>query len=957
MEHRVAVVPLSTYRLQFSPRFRFTDASAIVPYLADLGIGAIYASPYLRARPGSEHGYDVVDHNALNPEIGNADEHRAMIATSHAHGLGHVLDFVPNHMGILGMANAWWFDVLEWGQDSPFAKFFDIDWHPQRADLDGKVLLPFLGDHYGQALERGELKPRFDAERRMFVVAYYDLEFPLTPHSYAPILAQAAELSGGHASGALHQLERSFESNGGDARARSAQAKENLAILLRDDPEAASAVERSLGNWRPHNGGNGEVEHLHALLEQQHYRLASWRVSLHEINYRRFFDVNELAALRVEDAEVLAQTHRLIFDMIADGHLQGLRIDHVDGLFNPGAYCRLLRERSAVLDQPLYLLVEKILARFERLSKSWSVDGTTGYDFMNEVNELFVNARSEAAFDRIYTEFAASEERFEDVAYAAKQYIMRNVLSSELTLLANSLSRIALSDIRSSDYTYEGLRDAIAGVVAAFPVYRTYISGGKIDDEDRRFIEWAIVQAARHSEVPDNTVFEFVADVLTGKILETPHSHYDPDEVLHFTMKFQQYTGPVMAKAVEDTAFYRYVRLISLNEVGGDPRRFGTPAATFHRRNAQRAEDFPHTLLATATHDHKRGEDTRLRIDVLSEMPGRWRQTLRALSRIAKERTLVESMHAPTRRDEYAIYQTLVGTWPMSWLQSDESPPQTEIEIYVERLSEWCRKAIREAKLQSSWTHPNEAYEEATLGFIRRLFEGSASHVFQREMHRLLGDVALVAMVSGLSQVTLKLTSPGIPDVYQGCELWDLSMVDPDNRRNVDFGLRAKLLEEIRRDAGSPNRIRFVQELLGNWPDGRIKMFVTWSLLQLRKMHHTTFFSGSYHALRTGGRHGNSLVAFARDQIVVVAPRLVYPILRQTEDGMPHLNFTNEYVALTSNLPRRYTNIFTNEGVHVTDSKRQRLDAQTLLKNFPVAVLVPGVGLTQPRRRSHVRAL
>ena len=941
MEHRIAVVPISTYRLQFSRRFRFVDAEAIVPYLAELGIGSIYASPYLRARAGSEHGYDVVDHNALNPEIGNADEHRAMIAAAHAHGLGHILDFVPNHMGILGLANTWWFDVLEWGQASPFAKFFDIDWHPQRADLDGKVLLPFLGDHYGQALERGELKPRFDGERRMFVVSYYDLEFPLAPQTYAPILAHAATLADGRASGALRALERSFECGGGAGREQAARAKDSLAALLRDDSSAATAVEESLAHWRPHGGGNGEVEHLHALLEQQHYRLASWRVSLHEINYRRFFDINELAALRVEDAEVLAQTHRLIFDMIADGRLQGLRIDHVDGLFNPGAYCRLLRERSAVLDQPLYLLVEKILARFERLSKDWTVDGTTGYDFMNEVNELFVNARAEGAFDRIYTDFAASEERFEDVAYAAKQYIMRNVLSSELTLLANSLTRIALSDVRSSDYTYEGLRDAIAGIVAAFPVYRTYISGGTVGDEDRRFIEWAVVQAAKRSEVPDDTVFEFVADVLTGKILETPHARYDPDDVLHFTMKFQQYTGPVMAKAVEDTAFYRYVRLVSLNEVGGDPRRFGAPAATFHRRNAMRAEDFPRTLLATATHDHKRGEDTRLRIDALSEMPGRWRGTLRALSRIKRERPMVESMHAPTRRDEYAIYQMLVGTWPVSWLQSDERPPEAEIDEYLERLCEWCLKAIREAKLQTSWTHPNDAYEDATLGFIRGLFAGNASQLFQREMQHLLGDVALMAMVSGLSQVVLKLTSPGIPDVYQGCELWDLSMVDPDNRRNVDFALRARWLGEIRRAASEENRIRFVQELLGEWPDGRIKMFVTWSLLQLRKTCAQTFLSGAYRSLRTGGRHGNSLIAYARDQIVVVAPRLVYPILGRTQDGMPHLDFTNEYVALDAKLPRSYKNLFTNADVRIDEDRRGRLSAAKLLSDFPVAVLVP----------------
>jgi (1->4)-alpha-D-glucan 1-alpha-D-glucosylmutase len=943
VEPGVSTVPLSTYRLQFSPHFRFVDALVIVPYLAELGIGAIYASPYLRSRPGSQHGYDVVDHNSLNPEIGTPEEHRALIAAAQRHGIGHILDFVPNHMGISGVANPWWSDVLEWGESSPYAKYFDIEWHPQRADLEGKVLLPFLGDHYGRVLERGELVLRFDTERSAFVVSYHDLAFPLAPPSYAQILTRAAEASSASAA-ALREIAAGFSGVGSveEMRSRCAAAKERLARLLRENAAAAAAVERSLRHWRVGPSDSSASRELHALLERQHYRLASWRVSLHEINYRRFFDINDLAALRVEDSEVLAQTHRLIFEMIADGRLQGLRIDHVDGLFNPGAYCRFLRERSVVLGQPLYLLVEKILARFERLPANWGVDGTTGYDFMNDVNELFVNPRSERAFDRIYSEFGGARERYEDVVYAAKQNVMRNVLSSELTLLTHLLFRIALSDVRSSDFTYEGLRDAITRVVAWFPVYRTYVCGEPAGEEDKRFIEWAVLQAKKHSRVPDDSVFAFIADVLSGKILELPNSGYDPNQVLYFTMKFQQYTGPVMAKAVEDTTFYRYMRLISLNEVGGDPRRFGTSTTNFHRHNAARGSEFPRALLATATHDHKRGEDTRLRIDALSEMPGRWRRALRSATRLAKQRAVVESAQAPNRKDEYALYQMLVGTWPPEWLEGEERPPQPELERYLDRICEWLRKAMREAKVRTSWTRPDLEYEEAVSAFVRRIFESSASRVFLRELRSLVRDVAVVAMVSGLSQVTLKMTSPGVPDIYQGCELWDFSMVDPDNRRQVDFGLRARLLSEVERrfEKGDPRD--FVREILRSWTDGRVKLFVTWRLLQLRRRHAAIFGSGTYRRLGKGGRRAASVVAFARDRIVVVAPRLVYPILRLGDDGMPRLGFTNEYVNLPGKFPRRFTNVFTNAPLEVGGTAdRARLWVGELLEHFPVAVLVP----------------
>ena len=932
-EPGIPVVPLSTYRLQFSSHFRFVDAMAIVPYLSDLGVGAIYSSPYLRARPGSEHGYDVVDHNTLNPEIGTNEEHRAFIDTAQRHGLGHILDFVPNHMGISGIANPWWSDVLEWGQQSPFAKFFDIEWHPQRADLDGKVLLPFLGDHYGQALESGQLIAKFDPTRRTFVVSYYDLSFPLTPPSYAPILLHAAEKASAPVASALRDLASNFSLNGhaGDVRSRSLREKEKLARVILESPEAADAINDALAHCN-----------LHRILEAQHYRLASWRVSLHEINYRRFFDINDLAALRVEDAEVLAQTHRFIFQMIAEHRLQGLRIDHVDGLFNPGAYCRLLRERAAVLDQPLYLLVEKILARFERLPKDWTVDGTTGYDFMNDANELFVNPRSELTFDRIYASFGGEKEQFEDVMYAAKQNTMRNVLSSELTLLTHSLFKIALSDVRSSDFTYEGLRDAIAAVVAWFPVYRTYISGEKIEEEDKRFIEWAVLQAQKRSRLLDDSVFPFIADILTRKILELPHSTYNPAEVVHFTMKFQQYTAPVMAKAVEDTAFYRYVRLISLNEVGGDPRRFGTSTSTFHRHNAARAQDFPRAMLATATHDHKRGEDARLRIDALTEMPGRWRRTLRIFDSLARQGTLAGSLPGPSAKDKYALYQTIVGTWPSDWLNGEGRPPAEKLEVYVERVCEWFRKAMRESKLRTSWTRPDTEYEEGALGFVRHLFDSPASRIFLRELQALLHDVAVVAMISGLAQTTLKLTSPGIPDVYQGCELWDFSMVDPDNRRPVDFGLRARLLSELRTRLEAENQLEFAGELLRAWPDGRVKMFVLWRLLQLRKRYANVFLSGSYRRLGVAGRHRASIVAFERERIITIAPRLIYPVLRRNGSAFPELGFGNEYVSLPRKFPRRFTNVFTGGIVDVgKDAQRPHLLLRDLLRDFPIAVLEP----------------
>jgi (1->4)-alpha-D-glucan 1-alpha-D-glucosylmutase len=929
------VAPLSTYRLQFNQDFRFTDARAIVPYLAALGVDWIYASPYFKARPGSTHGYDVVDPNSLNPEIGTPEEHAALIDAAQAAGIGHLLDFVPNHMGI-GSGNPWWQDVLEWGAGSPFADYFDIDWQPLRAEMLGKVLVPALGDYYGRVLERGELSPAFDRATGTFAIAYYDARFPLATAAYGELLALAAE----HLAGEAWPL-RALAAEFAEAdRARAAELKRELAGVA-VDAAAAAAIEAALETYRPGSGRDG-ADRLDALLQRQHYRLSYWRVSADEINYRRFFDINDLAGVRVEDAEVLAQTHRFVFELIASGRIQGLRIDHVDGLFNPGGYCELLQDRAAALDHPQFVVVEKILARFETLRPDWRVDGTTGYDFMNVVNGLFVDGRAEASFDRIYRRFAGIGGTFEQFAYRAKKDIIRSTLASELEVLATMLDRIARRDRRSSDFTFNVLRDALTETVASFPVYRTYVTGDEVEDEDRKYVAWATGAARKRSELGDAAVFDFIGSMLTAD-LNGQTTEADQREVLRFAMKFQQYTSPVMAKAVEDTAFYRYVRLASLNEVGGDPRRFGTTVAEFHQDAQRRAAHHPRAMLATATHDHKRGEDTRTRIDALSEMPGLWDRSIRRWNRLnARRKTTVEGSPAPTENDEYLLYQTIVGTWPAAWLASDLATPAAEdVDDYVTRIETYLRKAMREAKFRTSWTNPSEAYEAATLGFARAILAPKRQTPFLREMQGLARECARSGALASLAQVVLKLTAPGIPDIYQGTEFWDLSLVDPDNRRPVDYAARLAAVRDFQARAERGERADLARDLLANWPDGRIKAYVTWSLLHLRREFAETFGSGEYLRLETRGKSADRVVAFARGPIVVIVPRLLRRML-DTGDGLPGFALPDVHVRLPEGMVR-FAHRFTGAAVEAqADERGPYLDAGEILSTFPAAVLVNG---------------
>jgi (1->4)-alpha-D-glucan 1-alpha-D-glucosylmutase len=865
----VETVPLSTYRVQFGPHFRFTDGERIVPYLNTLGIGHLYASPYFRARPGSEHGYDVVDHTRLNPEIGDEAEHRAMIGALHERGMGHLVDFVPNHMGI-GTDNPWWYDILTWGTLSPFSHFFDIDWH-KRSTGRGRVVLPVLGDHYGSVVDRGELRVTFDAAKDALTLRYFDHLFPLTPPTYGTVLTFAAQHAPPETAATLRELGASFAALRGRPREavkrtalrdRASALQRELADRIAADPSFARALAEGCAAFVADPG------RLDALVAAQHYRLAYWRVSSDEINYRRFFDINDLAGLRVEDAEVLARTHELIFAMIADERIQGLRIDHIDGLYNPGGYANLLVDRSAALGQPLYLVVEKILLGGERLRPDWRIAGTTGYDFMNLVAGLFVDREAERGFDRIYQRVIGRATTFADVAYEAKRRVMRIDLASELTVLLDALTRIAHSERRSRDFTSLGLRRALIEVIAMFPVYRTYVVDNAIEPDDRNVIDAAVAAARLRIEFPDDAVFDFIRDALSAQLVGRAGATYDRTEVLQFAMRFQQYTGPVTAKALEDTAFYRYVRLVALNEVGGEPGRFGRSLDEFHATNVERARTHPHAMLATATHDHKRGEDTRLRIAALTEFAPEWSRAVGRWSRMNAALHAVDPP-APSTIDEFLFYQTVVGTLPAAWLR-DGAAGDAEIGAYADRLAAYALKAAREAKLDTSWTDRNAAYEEALEAFVRAAL--TAETPFFRDALAFTAQLAPVAAIHSLAQVALKLGAPGVPDIYQGCEFWDLSLVDPDNRRAVDYEDRRAVLESF---AQRDDPQTLLGELLDAWPDGHIKLYVTWRLLQLRRSREATFLGRSYHALEVTGAAAHTVVAFTRGEIVFAAPRLI----------------------------------------------------------------------------------
>ncbi len=927
--------PLSTYRLQITPRFGFREAAKLVPYLAELGVTDVYVSPPFSAAQGSTHGYDVTDHNALRDELGGADGYDDLCAAVKAAGLGQLCDFVPNHMGI-GPQNARWLDVLENGPSSVSAPYFDVDWGPIKRELTAKVLVPILGDQFGDVLERGELQ--LSRSGGAFFVDYYDNHFPITPRWVPFLLGHEldrlrAELGVNDVN--MQELESILTSLGKLApreepepdkvqeRAREKEvAKRRLAALFEACPPIARYADEMITIFNGRPGDPRSFDLLEKLLDAQAYRLAHWRVAGEEINYRRFFDINTLAAIRVEDPQVFDDAHRLVFQLIRDGKVTGLRIDHPDGLYAPSAYFRRLQQEF----DGLYVIVEKILEGTEKMPSSWQVAGTTGYEFLNAVNGLFVDSRNAGAFDELYARFTGSAHNFAQLVYEKKKVLMRSSMASEVNVLGNRLNRLSEGNRRTRDFTLNALTKALSEYVARLPIYRTYVEGNdgaSIEQRDRQYIEATIRAAKRGSRDLNRSIYDYLRSIL---LLEDP-----TPESLEFVRKLQQVSGPVTAKAIEDTSFYIYQRLVSLNEVGGDPQKFGYSVAEFHAQNSARLRDWPGSLNTTATHDTKRGEDTRLRIDALSEAPGEWAERLRTWAKLAAPfKSEHEGDIQPDANDELLVYQTLIGTFP-------DPPDHGPSDEYRERIGLYLEKALREAKVHSSWTNVDEAYEQATRAFAQQLL---SSRAFLADFTPFARRIAAAARLSSLAQVALKVASPGVPDVYQGCELWDLSLVDPDNRRPVDYALRRRLLDGLTRRLaeGDASRLQLARELAqpSALVDGRAKLLLVREALRLRRARGPLFSDGEYVALSAEGEDAGHVVAFARvhadEHALCVVPRLTLQLSDRA--GGKAIDWRGR-VQLPERLRGRYVDAVTGRRVNAGAT----LDLRALFGDFPVALL------------------
>jgi (1->4)-alpha-D-glucan 1-alpha-D-glucosylmutase len=867
-------IPRATYRLQLNKSFGFAQARALVPYLERLGVSHLYASPFLKARAGSMHGYDIIDHASVNPEIGTRAGLDALIGELERRGMGLVLDVVPNHMGVLEAENPWWLDVLENGQASRYAGYFDIDWNPAKPELRGKVLLAVLGSHYGEALEKGEL--RLVREQGKWRVGYYDHRFPL-----------------------------------------SGVTQDFLSGKKKFSAKSTNALE------------------LHQLLERQHYRLAYWRVASDEINYRRFFEITGLAALRVEDREVFEASHALIARLCAHPAVDGLRIDHPDGLADPQVYFERLRE---LCGRP-WIVLEKILAGYEKLPADWQVQGTTGYRFANVLTGLFVDAAAEGRFDRIYRRFTGEARSCEAIAYESRMLIMGTTLAAELNMLANRLTRIAAGNRFTRDYTAGGLRRALAEIAARFPVYRSYVTERGASDTDRRDIDWAVSKARRTSPAADPSVFDFVRCVLT--LDAAPPEGARREAMVAFVTRFQQFTAPVVAKGDEDTAFYRYNRLAALNEVGGDPRNFGFSLKAFHAASEDRARHWPHTLIGSSTHDTKRSEDARARLCVLSELPSLWRLWLRRWSLLNRShRTELEGVAAPSRSDEYLYYQLLLAIWPLDARPAETSSARA-LAALKERIQAGMLKSVREAKLRTSWINPDAGYEAALAAFI----DGSLSNaLFLKDLGEALARIARLGALVSLSQALLKVASPGVPDYYQGTELLDFSLVDPDNRRPVDYGTRNRFLMEI--------HLRFPgKDLPKDLADGKAKLLVIAKGLELRRRMPELFFHPVYMPLYADSGREENVCAFALRQgprtLVAIAPRL-FAGLMDGEDYAPlGERAWGEACLGLPGMTGEFENLLTGKR---HSAGEQGLRLAEVLGSFPVALLLATPGQPKPRR-------
>jgi (1->4)-alpha-D-glucan 1-alpha-D-glucosylmutase len=970
-------IPVSTYRVQFNPAaFKFEDALEIVDYLHELGISDLYASPLFKSRPGSTHGYDVVDYNRLNPALGTQAEFDALAQALRGREMGLLLDIVPNHMGI-GTENIWWMDVLENGPMSPYAQFFDIDW-VRSERVRNQVLLPILGDHYGRVLEAGEL--RVDYANSRFSLHYYDTRFPVNIGTCDHLLEvcyeelpfdEMDEIKQELASiiTAIKNLPDYRQLDRQQERLREQTIiRRRFETLYNEHPEVGAALERAITFINGVKGAPDSFEPLASLIRRQPYRLAYWRTAADEINYRRFFDVNELASVRNEVPAVFQQTHRLIFQLAAEGKVTGLRVDHPDGMWNPPGYFMQLQEGytearasrydipaelcSAVVGSlatrlhnpillknyyPIFVLVEKILSEIEPLPNDWSVYGTTGYDFMIAVNGIFVNRDHVHAFDRLYSNFIGHHFDFRELIYETKKQIMTHSLASELHSRSLMLTRIVTRNRRFQGFTLNSLTGALTEFIACLSIYRTYITGpGTVSDRDRFYIEEAIDEAIRRNPRSPRSIFEFLRDtLLLQNIYEFPE--HERGNLIEFLMKFQQITGPVMAKSVEDTTFYIYNRLVSLNEVGGNPEQFGIGVDDFHKHNAWHREHWQHTMTSLSTHDTKRSEDVRARLNVLSEIPGEWEAAVwrwREMNVSAK--TMIDHTAAPDANDEYLLYQTLVGALPFGFDPKDGAAHQE----FEERIVQYMQKAINEAKVHTSWINPNEPYNTAMQQFITTILSNPA---FMNDLTIFQRRVSFFGQFNALSQTLLKFVSPGIPDTYQGSELWDFSLVDPDNRRPVDYTLRRYGLRSIQ-ERMARDRKGLTQELLRDSANGYIKLYITHLALKCRRENPEMFAEGDYAPVETAGAKAGHVCAFTRslngESILCAVPVLVVGLTEGVERTPTGGEVWRDTRLMTGKAGDRYRNLFTDEEVTVkTEQGTTGLWAAEVFEQFPVALL------------------